>query len=163
MSLHTQQCESHRSNSGECSMVFVFRAWTPGILPETSRKRYPTRKTPVVVPMARTEKEATQKSTKWQHSLRSALQMHGVGILGLNRGGEAMDHRKFEEIGEKLRSLGHDRREVVHEILSDANQGAADGARHLYQELDRISGACISLMTQQRDLIAHQLNDGQRG
>lgn len=73
-----------------------------------------------------------------------------------------MDHHKLEAIGEKLRSLGHDRREVVHEILADARQGEADDARRLYQQLDRISEECIALMEQQRAVIAQQLNDGQR-
>lgn len=71
-----------------------------------------------------------------------------------------MDHQKLQEIGEKLRSLGHDRREVVHEIMSDTAHGAAADARRLYQELDQISEECISLMQQQRELIADQLNDG---
>lgn len=68
-----------------------------------------------------------------------------------------MDHQRLEEIGEKLRSLGHDRREVVHEILADTQQGAEADARRLYQELDRISEECISLMERQRDLIAEEL------
>ena len=72
-----------------------------------------------------------------------------------------MDHHKLEEIGEKLRSLGHDRREVVHEIMADARQGQAEDGRRLYQQLDRISEECISLMERQRALIAQQLNDGQ--
>jgi hypothetical protein len=71
-----------------------------------------------------------------------------------------MDHQKLEEIGEKLRSLGHDRREVVHEIMAEDRKGEAADARRLYQELDRISSACISLMQQQRNLIAGELNDG---
>lgn len=73
-----------------------------------------------------------------------------------------MDHHKLGEIGEKLRSLGQDWREVVHEIMADARQGEADDARRLYQQLDRISEECISLMERQRELIAEQLNDGQR-
>ncbi len=71
-----------------------------------------------------------------------------------------MDQRKLEQIGERLRSLGHERREVVEEILSDASQGSPDEARRRYAELDRVSQECIELMQEQRALVASQLNDG---
>lgn len=71
-----------------------------------------------------------------------------------------MDHDKLEAIGEQLRSLGHDRREVVHEIMADTRQGEAGDARRLYRQLDRISEECIALMERQRALINDQLNDG---
>lgn len=73
-----------------------------------------------------------------------------------------MEHHKLEEIGERLRSLGHNRREVVHEIMADAQQGETEDARQLYQQLDSISEECISLMERQRELIAEQLQDGKR-
>jgi hypothetical protein len=89
--------------------------------------------------------------------LRAALDGSTDGHTRAGNGGREMDHQKLEEIGEKLRSLGHDRREVVHEIMAGDRKG---DARRLYQELDRISSACISLMQQQRNLIAGELNDG---
>ncbi|MFZ5816966.1 MAG: hypothetical protein ACOY93_17010 [Bacillota bacterium] len=74
-----------------------------------------------------------------------------------------MEYRTLEQIGEKLRSLGHERREVVHEIVADARQGDATEARYLYRKLDRISEECIALMQRQRELIAHELSDGNLG
>lgn len=74
-----------------------------------------------------------------------------------------MDHQRLEEIGEKLRSLGHERREVVEEIISDASQGAGPDARRLYRDLDRISEECISLMQKQRDMIAGEIQGGHIG
>lgn len=68
-----------------------------------------------------------------------------------------MDRQKLIQIGEQLRSLGHDRREVVHEILDETAQGDVPDARRLYQELDRISESCIALMAEQRALIADDL------
>lgn len=68
-----------------------------------------------------------------------------------------MDHQRLEQIGEKLRSLGHERRETVEGILTETRQGDAADARSLYQRLDRISEECISLMEQQRQMIAGQL------
>lgn len=75
-------------------------------------------------------------------------------------GGMRMDHQRLEQIGEKLRSLGHDRREVVEAIVATAHQGAEGESNRLYRRLDQISAECISLMEDQRQLIATQLNDG---
>lgn len=71
-----------------------------------------------------------------------------------------MDHTRFEQIGEQLRSLGHERREVVEQILRETDQHDQAGARDLYQRLDQVSEQCITLMQAQRDLIRSEL-DGQ--
>lgn len=67
-----------------------------------------------------------------------------------------MDHRHLEEIGENLRRLGHDRREVVQRIVASA-EGGASKAGSLYQELDQISEQAIGLMERQRKLIREEL------
>lgn len=69
-----------------------------------------------------------------------------------------MDHRQLEEMGESLRSLGHERREVVEQIAADLERGATEATR-LYSDLDRISERCMDLLQRQRDLIAAELNE----
>lgn len=67
-----------------------------------------------------------------------------------------MDRRQPEEMGESLRTLGHERREVVEQITADIERGVTEATR-LYGDLDRISERCMDLLQRQRDLIADQL------
>jgi hypothetical protein len=66
-----------------------------------------------------------------------------------------MDHQKLEEIGEMLRSLGHERREAVEAIV--AAGPAVAGADDLYRALDRISEQAIGLMEVQREMIRAEI------
>ena len=69
-----------------------------------------------------------------------------------------MDHRELEEIGENLRSLGHERREVVQQIMSSVDGGSPEVGK-LYRELDEISERAIGLMERQRNVIRQELGD----
>jgi len=64
---------------------------------------------------------------------------------------------KLEEIGEELRQLSHERREVVQQIMSAADADSPE-ARRLYEDLDAVSGEAIALLQQQQALIRDQLN-----
>lgn len=68
-----------------------------------------------------------------------------------------MEHENLERIGEQLRHLGHERREVVERIVSEVKEGDDPEARALYQRLDQISEQCMHLLTEQRTLIQGQL------
>ncbi len=64
---------------------------------------------------------------------------------------------RLEQIGEELRRLGHERREVVEQIMSGAEADPRE-ARELYENLDEISGEAIALLQKQRALVREQLN-----
>lgn len=67
-----------------------------------------------------------------------------------------MKREQLEELGESLRRLGHERREVVEKIIAQTENGR-DGVGPLYRELDQISERAIGLMEKQRDMIRDQL------
>lgn len=68
-----------------------------------------------------------------------------------------MDHNQLEKIGEELRRLGHERREVVEQIMTSAANGESD-AKALYGDLEAISGCAIDLLEHQRTMIREELN-----
>lgn len=68
-----------------------------------------------------------------------------------------MDKKELTRIGDRLRQLGHERREVVQRIMSEARSGEADEAGDLYQQLDGISEQCMGLLAEQRKLVQEQL------
>lgn len=74
----------------------------------------------------------------------------------IRNGGMKVNYRQLEQIGETLRSLGHERREVVEQIVSTAQNGSHEAGK-LYRDLDRISERCIDLMEQQRSLVEQEL------
>ncbi|MGE5673410.1 MAG: hypothetical protein ACM3XM_05935 [Mycobacterium leprae] len=71
-----------------------------------------------------------------------------------------MDTQQLEEIGEHLRSLGHERREAVERIVADTSTGNDRVVQH-FKDLDRISEQAINLMEKQRSMIREELT--QRG
>lgn len=83
------------------------------------------------------------------------MPLRETGHSNAEAGGERMEQKQLESIGENLRSLGHERRQVVEQIVEDAQAGSGQ-ARRLYQELDRISEQAIDLMERQRDLIRQE-------
>jgi hypothetical protein len=68
-----------------------------------------------------------------------------------------VEHQHLERVGEELRRLGHERRQVVEQIMQHAAAGSPE-ARRLYEELDEISGRAIDLLEHQRALIRSELN-----
>lgn len=68
-----------------------------------------------------------------------------------------MDHKQLEQIGDELRRLGHERREVVEQIASMAETSSPEAGRKLYGDLDEISERAISLMERQRSLLREEL------
>jgi len=64
---------------------------------------------------------------------------------------------RLEHIGEELRRIGHERREVVQQIMSAAETDSTE-ARQLYEALEELSGEAIQLLQQQRALVREQLN-----
>jgi hypothetical protein len=68
-----------------------------------------------------------------------------------------MDRWDLERIGDRLRHLGHERREAVEQISREIRQGDEPGAKELYQQLDQISEQCMHLLQEQRDLISAEL------
>ncbi|RXT01930.1 hypothetical protein [Ammoniphilus sp. CFH 90114] len=65
----------------------------------------------------------------------------------------------LENIGEELRSLGHDRRELVEKILSEVDQGDRSTSLELYQQLSRVSEQAMSLMQKQKEIIDHEIKN----
>jgi hypothetical protein len=65
--------------------------------------------------------------------------------------------KPLTELGEELRSLGHRRRELVDQIVSEIKDKDPASSKDLYQELSDISEQAISLMQQQKEIVDQEI------
>ena len=68
-----------------------------------------------------------------------------------------MDRQELERLGNELRDLGHQRRELAERILTEVKEGDNRSSKQLYQELSTISEKAIQLMTRQKEMFDNEV------
>lgn len=68
-----------------------------------------------------------------------------------------MNVSKLESLGEKLRSVGHQRRRIVEQIVQEVNEGDFQSSKDLYMELINISDQAIEIIDHQKGMIEEEV------
>ncbi|KUO75294.1 MAG: hypothetical protein APF81_17560 [Desulfosporosinus sp. BRH_c37] len=69
-----------------------------------------------------------------------------------------MDHDQFEQLGDKLREIGHQRRELAEQVFTQAHHGDDMKAKDLYEQLSRVSDQAINIISQQKEMLDQEVN-----
>ena len=64
-----------------------------------------------------------------------------------------MDLNQLENLGEELRSVGHQRRQLVEQIVEEVNERDVEASKDLYSKLINISDQAIEIIDRQKQLI----------
>ena len=70
-----------------------------------------------------------------------------------------MDRNQLEQLGEKLREIGHKRRQLAEKILQEVEDGDNPASKSLYQELSSISDQAIEVMLQQKAMFDQEVKN----
>lgn len=68
-----------------------------------------------------------------------------------------MDRNQLERLGDKLRGIGHKRRQLAEQIFQEVKEGDSDSSKALYKELSHISDQAIEIIMQQKELFDQEL------
>lgn len=68
-----------------------------------------------------------------------------------------MDLNQLEQIGEELRSVGHQRRQIVEQIVQEVNEGDFQSSKDLYGQLRNVSNQAIQIMDRQKQMIDEEV------
>ena len=69
-----------------------------------------------------------------------------------------MDWQQLNALGDQLRGIGHQRREIAERIYSEMQDGDQQESKELYKELSGLSDSAIELMKQQKRMFEEKLN-----
>ena len=70
-----------------------------------------------------------------------------------------MDHDQFEQLGDKLREIGHQRRELAEQVFAQVNHGDDRAAKDLYEKLSTVSDQAITIIAQQKEILDQEVNN----
>lgn len=68
-----------------------------------------------------------------------------------------MDQKILEQLGDELREIGHQRRELAEQILHEVQEGDNQLSKDLYQQLSNISDKAIEIMTRQKQMFDEEV------
>lgn len=68
-----------------------------------------------------------------------------------------MNVNELESLGEKLRTVGHKRRQLVEQIVQEVNEGDFQSSKDLYMELISISDQAIEIIDRQKGMIEEEV------
>lgn len=69
-----------------------------------------------------------------------------------------MNHQQLEQLGDKLRGIGHRRRELVEQIFQEVKEGDQETSKELYEELSNISDKAIEIMEKQKQMFDDEVS-----
>lgn len=70
-----------------------------------------------------------------------------------------MNHEQFEQLGDKLREIGHQRRELAEQVLTQVHQSDNRAAKDLYEKLSRVSDQAITIISQQKEMLDQEVKN----
>ncbi|CAH2713876.1 hypothetical protein BACCIP111895_01030 [Neobacillus rhizosphaerae] len=68
-----------------------------------------------------------------------------------------MDLNQLEQLGDELRSVGHQRRRLVERIVQEVNERDAQSSKELYRKLSNISNQAIEIIDRQKQIIDEEV------
>lgn len=69
-----------------------------------------------------------------------------------------MDYNQFEELGDKLREIGHQRRELAEKVFSEVRTGEKNASKDLLDQLSKVSDEAINIISQQKQILDQEVN-----
>jgi gas vesicle protein len=69
-----------------------------------------------------------------------------------------MDYNQFEQLGDKLREVGHQRRELAEQVFSEVRVGEKKVSKDLFEQLSRVSDQAINIISQQKQILDQEVN-----
>jgi hypothetical protein len=68
-----------------------------------------------------------------------------------------LDLNQLEQLGEELRSVGHQRRRLVEQIVREVKEGDFQSSKDLYMKLSSISDQAIDIIDRQKKMIDNEV------
>lgn len=69
-----------------------------------------------------------------------------------------MDYNQFEQLGDKLREIGHQRRELAEQVFSEVRTGEKQASKDLLNQLTKVSDEAINIISQQKQVLNQEVN-----
>ncbi|MDQ0155773.1 hypothetical protein [Robertmurraya andreesenii] len=69
-----------------------------------------------------------------------------------------MNFQQLEQLGDKLREIGHRRRQLVEKIYQEVKEGDEQSSKELYRELSSVSDQAINIIEHQKLLFDQELS-----
>ncbi|WP_434511693.1 hypothetical protein [Desulfitobacterium sp. AusDCA] len=69
-----------------------------------------------------------------------------------------MDYNQFEQLGDKLREIGHQRRELAEQVFSEVRTGEKNSSKDLLNQLGKVSDEAINIISQQKQILDQEVH-----
>lgn len=69
-----------------------------------------------------------------------------------------MDYNQFEQLGDKLREIGHQRRELAEQVFSEVRTGEKNASKDLLNQLGKVSDEAINIISQQKQILDQEVH-----
>lgn len=70
-----------------------------------------------------------------------------------------MDYDQFEQLGDKLREIGHQRRELAEQVFSEVHTGEKKASKDLLNQLSKVSDEAINIISEQKQILDQEVNN----
>ncbi|NLI90617.1 MAG: hypothetical protein GX434_00020 [Peptococcaceae bacterium] len=70
-----------------------------------------------------------------------------------------MDYNQFQQLGDKLREIGHQRRELAEQVFAEVREGDNRASKDLYEQLSRVSDQAINIISQQKQILDQEVKN----
>jgi len=70
-----------------------------------------------------------------------------------------MDHNQFEQLGDRLREVGHQRRELAEKVYAEVRDGEDQTSKDLYGKLSSVSDLAINIISQQKQMLDQEIKN----
>ncbi|MDP4159363.1 MAG: hypothetical protein Q8911_06305 [Bacillota bacterium] len=70
-----------------------------------------------------------------------------------------MDHDQFEQLGDKLREVGHLRRELAEKVFEQVRLCDDRASRNLLMQLSQVSDEAITIISKQKEILDNKVKN----